>query len=384
MSNSLSWNVTIGQDYKQQEGIVLGSNFLDQDAFTKHFATIVKQQQTQFENEFERVWTTAEKWSSNFIKNGERVSIVTVLNNLQPVAEAFARFIGGSQGQLGGEISLLTTFNFGSKDQETYFVPMENTVYHERDEMGRFVYKNTQKNLNTLMTQTNGLVKINQALKSHLNGFNTQLRARATLTKDDYIFLRKWSYNNLRERYNRVTENHGTHRVSLATYFWGNGYLHGYISEAYGAHLAMKHPDFLQGHINKLHKSVIVEHGGPASIDLYQLLKSTKGNTSSQLSGDIVVVDSDGNVQFNIQSKASTRGAYDFTITYQKFMQNIDKFRELYYDCTQNPNLINQSAKQIFNMFKTSAWVPIRKKLEEEIAFEIEEINSQVGPRFKG
>jgi hypothetical protein len=44
-------------------------------------------------------------------------------------------------------------------------------------------------------------------------------------------------------------------------------------------------------HIENLKKSVISEHGGPGSVDLFNLLAATKGNISSQLSGDIVVVD---------------------------------------------------------------------------------------------
>jgi hypothetical protein len=59
-------------------------------------------------------------------------------------------------------------------------------------------------------------------------------------------------------------------------------------------------------------------------------LSSTKGNTSSQLSGDIVVVDGQGNVRFNIQSKASIKGSYNIYITYQQFLTNVSKFLLIY------------------------------------------------------
>lgn len=369
MGDSLSLNMTIGQDYEQQDGILLGKDILNEIDFTEHFRALVHEQSNQFKQDFFNAWQSGSKWITTVMDSkGNKKNIMTVMNNLQPIATAFAKFIGGNYGELGGEISLLTTFNFGNNTaQETYFVPSENTVYHKRDEMGREKYDNTQKTLENLLSEGQKLVKLDNALKSHLNNFNTQVRARNLLTKEDYQFLRAWSYYNLKGRYKAIEKGNKA-QVSLARYFWGGGQWPGYISEAYGAHLAMKHSDFMEDHAEKLRQSsVIAEHGGPGSVDLYQLLKSTKGNTSSQLSGDIVVVDENGNVTFNIQSKASRKGEYQFTITYQQFMRNIDTFIKLYEECVQDDSLIEQSAKQIFQLFKTSAWVPVQKKLEEEI-----------------
>jgi hypothetical protein len=53
-------------------------------------------------------------------------------------------------------------------------------------------------------------------------------------------------------------------------------------------------------HIANLKRSVINEHGGKDSVELFNLLNATKGNTSSQMSGDIVVLGSDGKVALNI------------------------------------------------------------------------------------
>jgi hypothetical protein len=94
------------------------------------------------------------------------------------------------------------------------------------------------------------------------------------------------------ERYKAFEKNNGHRPVSIGRYFWGRGHMHGYAAEAFGTHLALIHPDALMGsHIENLKKSVISEHGGPGSVDLFNLLAATKGNISSQLSGDIVVVD---------------------------------------------------------------------------------------------
>jgi hypothetical protein len=91
---------------------------------------------------------------------------------------------------------------------------------------------------------------------------------------------------------NRFNANKNNTPMSLARYFWGDGQIHGYISEAYGSHLALTHTNFLvDEHVTELKKSVIEEHGGRGSRGLFALLSSTKGNTSSQLSGDIVIVD---------------------------------------------------------------------------------------------
>jgi hypothetical protein len=65
--------------------------------------------------------------------------------------------------------------------------------------------------------------------------------------------------------------------------------------------LALIHPNALVGErISQLKTSVIEEHGGFGDIGLFQLLASTKGNVKSQLSGDIVIIDPNSKVRFNI------------------------------------------------------------------------------------
>lgn len=373
----LSYNTETS--YEQKDGILLGSNLFDEQQFVEIFKELLRDKQQTYRETFLPVWLAAKKWVSIVMTKGETQSVTTVISNLQQVASAFAQFVGGDYGQLGGDISLMTTFNFGDQNQEIYYLPQEDTLSHKIDETtGELVYNNTQQTLEKLIEEGKDIQRVNESLKSHLNLFNTQLRNRDIYNKGDYPFLRAWSYYNMRERHDKISKQYKS-RVSLARYFWGGGQWAGYISEAYAAHLAMKHPDFMQQHAAKLMStipSVVEEHGGPGSPDLYSLLKSTKGNTSSQLSGDVVVIDGEGNVKFNIQSKASRRGAYGFTITYKQFMRNIMKFMDLYEACTEDESLAEQSAKEIFNMFKTQAWVPVQQKAQEEVNKEIKKIMS--------
>jgi hypothetical protein len=90
-------------------------------------------------------------------------------------------------------------------------------------------------------------------------------------------------------------------RPTIAKYFWGKtSNVHGYVAEAYGLHLALKHPDFRTLEAVKLRSEVIAEHGGPGSFELFSLLNSTKGNVTSWLGGDIITVDKNGNIEYNI------------------------------------------------------------------------------------
>ena len=96
--------------------------------------------------------------------------------------------------------------------------------------------------------------------------------------------MRKWSYYNMKNRYKAFSRKHHHYgSISIADYFWGkNSQVHGFILESYGTHLALMHPNaFLGQHVKNLKKSVIQEHGGPGSTDLFNILNSSKGNVSS-------------------------------------------------------------------------------------------------------
>ena len=280
---------------------------------------------------------------------------------------------------LGGNISLLTTFDFGkNKSQETYFLMKESDLPSSLNENGEKTYLNTKENLNNLIAQGKKLKKLDESLDSHLRGFSNQLTRKNTQSKDERQQLYIWAYCNMKERFKK--NRNIQHPISLSKYFWGNtSNAHGYATEAFGTHLALMHPNALMnGHIEELKKtSVIQEHGGAGSHELFSLLYSTKGNTMSQLSGDIIVVDGNGNVTFNIQSKASRKSAYNFTIAYQQFLKNIMLFKDIY-----EKNLGAKSAGEIpqkdidalFKAFSTQAWVPIQKVLGNKIDETVDEL----------
>lgn len=356
--------------YQSQQGVVLGERFLNREDFAEAFRSMLKDSEGYANLRYNLA--QAKKIISIIQKGDKTQTITEFTSDLENIAKLFSTFMMG----LGGNISLLTTFNIGKKSAQTYFLMNEEDLPSQTNEAGERIYLNTLKDLKEAQLESNKLKQLNDALKSHFNGFYRQLSATKTQSKDDYIKMRVWSYYNMPDRYKAFEKENGHQPVSIGRYFWGRGHKHGYAAEAYGTHLALVHPNALVGtHISNLKKSVISEHGGPGSIDLFNLLNSTKGNVSSQLSGDIVIVDKDGRVQFNIQSKASRYGAYEFTITYQKFLQNMMLFLDIYDKYAANPNAIEESdIDALFNAFSTNAWVPISQELAKDIDEQVEEM----------
>lgn len=304
--------------------------------------------------------------------NNQTKTIVEFTSDLEKISRIFSNFMMG----LGGDISLLTTFNFGSKDAQVYFLTKEEDLPSQVNEVGEKTYLNTLENLKLVQKNGKQLQQLNDTLKSHLGGFYRQLTDSNLQNKEEYQNMRVWSSYNMKERYKIFEDKDEHHPVSIGRYFWGKGHIQGYANEAFGAHLALVHPNVLMGeHISKLKQSVISEHGGPGSVDLFNLLVSTKGNTSSQLSGDIVTVDKDGRVIFNIQSKSSRYAAYSFTITYQKFLQNMMLFLDTYEKYIDNIEAIEQKdIDALFNAFSTKAWVPISNEVAKRIDEEVNEM----------
>lgn len=354
--------------YQSQQGVVLGDKFLGKQDFAEAFRSMLKNTEGYVNLRYNLA--QAKKIISITQKGNTTQTITEFTSDLETIARLFSAFMGG----LGGDISLLTTFNIGKKSAQTYFLMEENDLPSQINESGEKIYLNTLESLKQSKLEADKLKRLNDTLKSHLNGFFRQLTTTNLQSEDDYINMRVWSYYNMRDRYKAFEAKNGHYPVSLGRYFWGRGHVQGYAAEAFGTHLALIHPNALMGeHISNLKKSVISEHGGPGSIDLFNLLASTKGNTSSQLSGDIVVVDANGRVQFNIQSKASKYGAYEFTITYQKFLQNMMLFLDTYEKYVENPKAIEEAdINALFNAFSTNAWVPISTELANRIDEEID------------
>ena len=363
--------------YQSQQGVVLGDQFLGREDFAEAFRTMLKNSDGYVNLRYNLLQA---KKIISIIQKGNKIETITEFtSDLEKIARLFSAFMMG----LGGDISLLTTFNMGKKSSQTYFLMQEEDLPSQMNEIGEKTYLNTLQALRDAQLGADKLQRLNNALKSHLNGFYRQLAASKTQFESDYINMRIWSYYNMPERYKAFEKNDGHHPVSIGRYFWGKGHMHGYAAEAFGTHLALIHPDALMGsHIDKLKKSVISEHGGPGSVDLFNLLASTKGNVSSQLSGDIVVVDGQGRVKFNIQSKASKYGAYEFTITDQKFLQKMMLFLDTYDKYANNQTQIEKAdIDALFNAFSTNAWVPISQELANNIDKEIDAMMSRGIPK---
>ena len=355
--------------YLAEQGIVIGDNFLSKDNFRQWFEELLNAKESK---EYSDLAKALEK-NVKKITSANDQEITKFSKNLDQIQELFLTFTAKTslQGSLGGKIGLLTTFNFGDKEQETYYLAEEDSLRSRtRHKTGGKAYTNTQASLKELTDSAHKAVRMNQNLQQHLYNFYIQLQDDQDFAESDRQKLYIWAYQNMKKRY---IENDGRTPMSLAKYFWGEGHIHGYASEAYGSHLLLTHPNFLvDEHGTELKKSVIDEHGGKGSSNLYTLLASTKGNTGSQLSGDIVIIDRDGRVKFNVQSKASMKSSYGIYITYQKFLSNVYTFITIYKDWDKKTELEKeQDINSLFNAFSTTAWVPLKNRVENNLKKEI-------------
>lgn len=347
--------------YQLTDGVIIGDKFLNKEDFRQAFLESLKNGEvySRLLKEFE-VLKIVEKEIIN--KKQQKVTVKEFVGNLDRISNVFSEemFLGG---KLGGDISLLTSFNIGSKEQATYFLSSEDDLYSSINDEKRKVYRNTLNSLRQLQKEGKNLIKFNDTLQQHLNNFSVQLQEESTMSNPkDRQRLYKWSYVNARKLLARKSEK------TLSKYFWGDGHAYGYINEAFGVHLGLFHRDFYSlNEIPSVSKSVIAEHGGPGSASLYSLLQSTKGNTMSQLSGDIVFIDGNGNVELNIQSKASKKSHYSFTITYQKFLYNIGMFLKIYKAALETGKIEDEALDKLFMAFSTKAWTPVLNTLNQKI-----------------
>lgn len=374
-------------EYGQIQGVLINDQLFDRQQFEGWFENNLNNVAENMD-EFMKVVNSIEKTIQTIkIPKGQSYSITKFKRHFEKVEKLFRTNIFPG---LGGTVSLMTTFDMGTSNQTTYFLDQENYILNkETDGLGRAFYLNSRDSIEALDSQINKYIKFNNALTNHLNNFSNQLKSK-DLNEEDRIKMHAWAYYNMKKRYyaHRKDIGEGLHEhVSIADYFWGHGYQHGYIQEAFGAHLALKHPKYLAGQATSYFKhGVIEEHGGAGSDELFTLLKSTKGQISSQLSGDIVVIDSNGKIRFNIQSKASTLSNYEFSKTYTKFLNNALKFVDIAKQYLDNQGNLKPSTKKkymdkLFKVFSTTAWVPIKKNIEKESSKVIEK--KIIEPVFK-
>ena len=359
-------------NYELKTGVVFGENFLDQDEFKEYLKNLLQ----------------SEGISDKFLKFSLKLSTVLKRVRIQKNKKSITEFLSDldeiyqdfleistlpKYGVLGGDIHLFTTFNFGDKkDQMQMFLMNEKDLPSYIDGYeGARVYSNTLDNLKKMLKDGKSIQLTDELLKRHLKQYERQLHTTSIYKKTDYESLQGWAFNNLKERYKAVNKNNKQQFVTLGRYFWGNNLHHGYIMESFGTHLGLIHPNVLDKmYVSQtFNKSVIEEHGGAGSEELFELLKSSKGNTFSQLSGDTVIVESNGKIKFNFQTKASLSSSYEFMITYQNFLNNVLLLRDfvMKMNSLTLDKISDRDVKILFNKFSMQAWVPIVQKNEQLI-----------------
>lgn len=362
--------------YAYQEGVILGDSFLSREDFRLLFNDMIKNDSARIAMvrmklaTFPRITSIVED-----LENGGTKTVVEFTSKVTALQDIFQNelFDATKYGSLGGNISLFTAFNIGDINKmEVYHLMNEKELPSSisNDMIQQQRYNNTNRQLIELQRQGANLVSLNSALKNHLQNFITQLNTtQSVATRRTW---HQWAGVNAPELNNPRSKNgYSRHFKNLANMFWRRSTNKvGYATEAFGAHMALFHvQDLLNSTQTIVNNSVINELGGYTSHSLLSMLMSTKGNTMSQLSGDIVVIGPGGKVQFNIQSKGSTKGAYTFTITYKKMIQNLQLFLDTYekYVFSQINGISEEDLTALFNAFKTQAWVPIKDSLNQGI-----------------
>lgn len=367
-----------GQYYQLQSGIILGENFLSKDDFRKAFKDLLEAN-GRYVN-LRKNLTKARKLITMIkTENGIQKSY-EFTNNFEAICIEFSHWLDDvlQQGQLGGNISLLTTFNFDKQSQKSYFLKNEKDLPSKKNVLGGLTYYNTQAEVKKLLTSSKKATLFNKVITNHLNNFYNQLESKGTQTKKEYQTMKVWAYYNMRARYEELKKN--KYPIPMGYYFWGNGKRSGYTNEAFTIHLSLKHPDVLNNvYLNKaiqIKNGVFEEHGGAGSIELFNLLASTKGQTSSQLGGDVIIVNNTNgknSIVFNIQSKANKSSNYNIFITYSDFLKKITLFLETYEKYIDNVDAIEQQDIDVlFNAFAAEAWVPIEKEITEELSKKVD------------
>lgn len=368
---TVNWNYVtdnFGKIYEEKSGVAIKGKYYTKEDFENWFNDLLKDSYQEQWLKFREITLKARKFISLTEK---KKSIVQFTSDLDQIARGFVDFTG-----IGGDISLMTTLDFqDEKEQKTYYLERQEALLSGRlDEIGQNSYYNSQKELQKLKAKGEKLTILNDALVEHLNGFFNQLTTenyyKAPAGTKDYCRLKVWSYYNMKNRY--LAMRRARPRPTIAKYFWGKTLnVHGYVAEAYGLHLALKHPEFRTLEDVKLRSEVIAEHGGPGSFELFSLLNSTKGNVTSWLGGDIITVDKNGNIKYNIQSKGSRRSDADFTIAYQQFLSNITQFIDIYEKYLSSEEKIRQIEKEdleiLFKAFSSKAWVEMENETEEKL-----------------
>ena len=102
-------------------------------------------------------------------------------------------------------------------------------------------------------------------------------------------------------------------------------------------------------------QTVIDEHGGAGSYELFSLLNATKGQIAAQYGGDVIVLNKDNTIAFNIQSKASVSNYYGYQKKYTKYLQDIETILTSFIKLSSS-DWSQEDAETIVQKIKADAW----------------------------
>lgn len=296
-----------------------------------------------------------------------RKTIKHFFRDIEKVSEPLANFMKS----LGGDqISLLTTFNFNDQEKiKTYFLADEKMLVGKKiNQIGEENINNTLAKIKQLKESSESLILLNETMKNHLWNFYKQIQNPQLQDKKDFIKMRVWSYYCMKKRYDAYER--GSGQISLAEYFWGGGYYHGYTNESFGNHLLMQHAQALsKNHATSLRRSVIEEHGGAGEESLFLLLQSAKGNLDAHWGGDIILIDQEGKVMYNIQAKGSVGTSYSYIHNYKEYVQSLQALINFFLEITKRgiEDIKEEEVEQIFKKFSATVLEKVEQELNEQI-----------------
>ena len=367
--------------YQQIQGVIIGDNFLTKEEFKQWFVELLTSKKAQ--EQAKELAMSLNNAVARIRGPQVRRGITQFNSDLEILTSKFLEFSKLTKSYegsgLGGNISIMSTFNFLSgQSRDTYFIANENDLQSSQNKKtGAKLLYNTQSQLQTLVKKGKENKRMNEHFQSHLQNFYVQLQ-ECSPNAEDRRSLYVWAWYQMKQRYKKMRSKTP---VSMSEYFWGRGYDYGYVSEAYTTHLILHHNIDFKKDIAKFSKSVIEEEGGYGSSQLFTLLKASKGNTKSQISGDIVVVDQNGRVTFNIQSKATRGSDYSFEITYKKFLTDVQSLINIYLNWSNDVKQQDKDLDLLFQKFSTNAWVPISKKVNDLANKDIEILVNKLSPK---
>lgn len=344
--------------YVQKKGILLNGDFMDKNAFVNYFQnTLLNNSSYRHSLSYlQRMGHIAEKLIDQ-LEAGVNPSKISL--NLGILGERFTDFLGTS---FGGEIALASVFQLNSKEEGKGV----KIFYLDKQEKIRNAVYNYENKLTKFKEKIDGLIDYSEKLNKHLEEFYFQLTQplNKIQTYQEYSKMRTWIYNNLSKERFKEGKKLKRFNSTFVQHFYGKTQTQrGYVTESFFAHQVLFHKGIDSQSVKE---TVISEMGGAGNENLFKLLASSKGNITGILGGDIIVIDKNGNIVYNIQSKATVKNSYSFQLSLKSFLQDMMEFIAIYkkyYNNKTISQIAEEDAEKMFNFFAADVWVEERANL---------------------